>query len=59
VIDDTPTDDEPPRIRPELALGSGTADSRNLRRLARLDPIMDITNITLWVVAVVGIMAAG
>ena len=29
------------------------------RRLARLDPIMDITNITLWVVAVVGVIAAG
>jgi hypothetical protein len=29
------------------------------RRLARLDPIMDVTNITLWVVAVVGIIAAG
>jgi hypothetical protein len=29
------------------------------QRLARLDPIMDITNITLWVVAVVGIMVTG
>ena len=29
------------------------------RRLQRLDPIMDTTNITLWVVAVVGIIAAG
>ncbi len=29
------------------------------RKLARLDPIMDITNITLWVVAVVALVAAG
>jgi hypothetical protein len=29
------------------------------RRLARLDPIMDITNIALWVAAVIAIVAAG
>jgi hypothetical protein len=29
------------------------------RKLARLDPIMDITNITLWVVAVIALVAAG
>jgi len=29
------------------------------RKLQRLDPIMDITNIALWVVAVIGIIATG
>ena len=29
------------------------------RRLARLDPIMDITNITLWVLAVAAFISTG
>ena len=29
------------------------------RKLSRLDPIMDITNITLWVIAVVALIATG
>ena len=29
------------------------------RKLARLDPIMDVTNIALWVLAVIGIIATG
>jgi hypothetical protein len=29
------------------------------RKVARLDPIMDVTNITLWVVAVVALIATG
>ena len=29
------------------------------RKLSRLDPIMDVTNIALWVVAVVALVATG
>ncbi len=29
------------------------------QRLARLDPIMDITNISLWVIAVLAMAVAG
>ena len=29
------------------------------RKLARLDPIMDVANIALWVIAVIALVAAG